>query len=281
MVLNFVFAVVEIIAGVFSNSLVLVAEALHDATDVFALGIAFVASRKAQKLPNKQNTFGFARATVIASVITSAMLVVGAIFIFFKAFERLMDPQPVDAGLVLVVALLGFFVNGFVALKVLRNKKDLNIKTLVLHMAEDALGWAAVFVSAAIILFTGFTLIDPLLTFVVGLIVFWSALRVLKEGVDVLMEGVPENLEVDKIKEALSQIKGVVRVHDLHVWSISSGFSVLTCHLGVQNIYVAKAQEISLSAKNLMKKKFDIIHSTIELECVDCEIIDGELVCKI
>lgn len=279
-VLNFLFACIEIIVGVFSNSLVLVADALHDASDVFALGIALIAAKKASSPPTSQKTFGFARTTVIAAMVNSAVLIMGTVFVFSKALERLSNPQPVQAMPVFIVAVFGLLVHSFVALGFFRKKKDLNFKALFLHAAEDALGWISVLISAVVILFTGFTLIDPLMTFIVGIFVLASAVRVLSESVDVLMESVPKDLDLGRVKETLLQIQGVVRVHDLHVWSISSGFFVLSCHLGVKNIQLADGQKIAIEAKKLLKEKFRINHSTIELECIDCEVIDGKLVCK-
>lgn len=282
MAMNFVFMVVEFVAGVFSNSLVLITDSVHDFLDILALGIAWVASRKAQAPADAKNTFGFARATVLSAIITSGILVVITVFIFLRAIDRIFHPQPVEAGIVLAVSVVGLIVNAFVASKILagRNRHDLNMKSVFLHVAEDMLSWLAAIVSALVIIFTGFTLIDPILSFVIGLIILFSAVGVLRESFGVLMESVPKSLDHEKITKALEGIEGIIRVHDLHVWSISSGFFVLSCHIGVKNIPVAEAQKISLAAKKLLAQKFGISHCTIELECVDCEIIGGELVCK-
>ncbi len=280
LLVNFVFAVLEIVIGVFSNSLVLVANALHNSIDVFALGIALIAAKKAGKDPTNQNTFGFTRATVIASVFTSSILIFTTIIILLEAIKRFSAPPQIIAGPVFWVGVVGFAINTFVALRILKNKKDLNIKSLFVHVADDALGWFAVIVSSTIILFTGFTLIDPILTILVAIIIMWAAIKVLKESIDVLMEGAPKEINTDEIRKELSKIQRVQTIHDLHVWSISPHYVVLSCHVAVEDMPVIETQKIAIEIKKTLYKKFRIIHSTIEFECSACQVIDGELVCQ-
>lgn len=276
---NLVLAVAQFAIGLATNSLALSSYAVHDFIDFISISIAYVASKKSQENPSTQKTFGYSRASVLASLATSLLLSVVTLYFLYNAVQRLYQPKPVEALPVLFASLIVFGASSFVATKILRNKKDLNVKSIFLHVLDDALGSLAVIISSVVILLTGFTIIDPIMTFIIGAIILHGTFYVAKDSLDVLMESVPSSIDLEKIRSELASIKGVEQVHDLHVWSISPTFLVLSCHLSVQDIPVSQTQQIALDAKKLLLKKFRITHSTIEFECTACKVVDGQVVC--
>jgi cobalt-zinc-cadmium efflux system protein len=280
-VLNTLFMVVELVSGILSNSLALVSDATHDFADSVSLAIMYFALGKAGEEPTLRKTFGYHRVTVLAALTNAVLLVLVTLFIFYRAYLRVVNPEPVDGAIVFLVALLGMVFNGVVAFGLLRGHEgDINMRSVFWHVAEDALGWGGVLLAGAIIMATGFYLIDPIISVLIGLIVLKAAWSILVDATNILMEAVPKGLDAEKLKEAIESFGGVRGVHDLHVWSIGSSYHALSCHALVRNMKLVELQKLGLRIKRKLAKNYGVTHATIEFECEDCSVIGGKLACK-
>lgn len=278
--LNIGITVAEFVGGFISGYLALIADAVHNLSDVAALVLAWFGSKGSQLPATKKSTYGYKRVEVITALISAISLVVIAAFIFFAAYERLMHPQPLShPALFLSVAVLGLAANGF-SVWILSSewKKSLNMKTAFLHMAYDAVSSVGVIIGAIIIMYTGQTWIDPLLSALIGLMILWSSYLVIKEGVFILLEAVPANIEFDQVHTAISRVPHVKDVHDLHIWSLSSREIALSCHVCVEVSDYGRGPEIIGAIDRLLRDQFHIGHGTIQIETDDC--VRAELLCR-
>ncbi|MDO9220806.1 MAG: cation diffusion facilitator family transporter, partial [Thiobacillus sp.] len=231
LVLTLGFAIVEVVAGWWSGSLALMSDAAHMVTDASSLGLAAAAAWLARRPPSARHSYGLVRAEVLAALINSVAMLVLIGFIVFEAIQRFSTPQPIAGGTVVVVAVIGLIVNLVVAWTLHRGEQTLNSRAALLHVLGDALGSVAAITAGIVILATGWTPIDPLLSLFVALLISVSAVRLLREAVHVLMEGVPLHIKLDTVGHDLAALPGVLRVHDLHVWTLSSGTLALSAHL--------------------------------------------------
>lgn len=268
--LNAFFTIVEFIAGIFANSLALITDSIHDLSDTLALILALVATRKAEKKPDVKRTFGYQRATILAAFINSIFLIVITFFIFIKAYERIINPQEVDGFTIFIVAILGVIINGLIVLKLSKGREDINIKAAFWHMMEDFLGWLGVIVAGIIIIFTDWYIIDPIISIIIGLIILYGVWGIIKDTVNILLEGVPKGLDVNQIKKSIEGIKNVKSVHDIHVWCLNPSSCLLSCHVRVPDMKVGESKETIEQISEMLKEKYKIIHTSIQLECDDC-----------
>lgn len=258
------FAGIEALAGWLAGSLALVADAGHMLNDAAALGIAAGAAWLAQRGVSKGYSYGLGRAEFIAALINSAALLLLVAWLVVSAIERLHQPLPVAGLAVSLVALLGLALNVFIALHLLGEAHNLNTRAALLHVLGDLLGSAAALVSGGVILLTGWNAIDPLLSLAIGGLILVSSLRLLREAVHGLMEGVPLHLDLEQVGKALARLPGVASVHDLHIWSVRSDLTVLTAHLVVHDL--ADWDEILTQAHELLRHEFNIQHATLQPE---------------
>ena len=257
------YMVVEAVGGIVSGSLALLADAGHMMTDAIALGLAYVAFRLGRRRADGQRTFGYARFEVIAGLVNALTLfgIVG--WILYEAFQRFNDPQPVLAGSMFVVALVGLLVNVFVLWYLTRGDTEhVNVKGAVLHVMGDLLGSVGAIVAAVVIWYTGWTPIDPILSIVVALLILRSTWRLLRQTTDVLMERVPSHLDYAAIGRSLAAIPGVRDVHDLHVWSMGAGEVSLSAHMGVASGDVWPA--VLAAAQRQLRERYGIRHVTLQ-----------------
>ncbi|MCD6286422.1 MAG: cation transporter [Anaerolineae bacterium] len=263
--------VAEIIGGLWTGSLALLSDAAHVFLDLFALGMSYVALRLAALPPDDRHTYGFQRMQVLAALTNGATLLLVAFEIFREAWGRFRHPAPVLAGPMLVVAVIGLVVNLVVAL-VLRehDHHDLNVRSAFLHVLGDALASVGVIVAGVVILLTGWTLADPLISVLIGVIVLLGSGRVLRTAVHILAEGAPEGMSVSQVAERMSQVAGVEEVHDLHVWTVSPGYVALSAHVVLADQALSKTQEVMDQLKETLTEKFEIEHTTIQFECESC-----------
>lgn len=276
-VLNSIFTVIELVGGILSNSLALLSDTIHDFSDSVALGISYYANQKAQSSPTKTMTFGYRRTTILAALINSTILMALTFFLFYRAYLRILNPEPVNGKMVFVIAIFGIITNGIIAFKMLRGKdKDLNIKSVFWHITEDFLGWIGVLIAGAIIYFTGAYIIDPIISILIGLIVIYSAWGIVKESANIILEGVPEGLNVQEIETEIKKIQNVNDAHDIHVWSLGTNYNALSAHVVISNMTVDQSHEILNKINTMLKEKFSIEHTTIEFECSHC---DSDRVC--
>lgn len=270
--------VVEVVGGIISNSLALLSDAAHVFSDIFALTLSFLALRLATRPPSTSRTFGYHRAEVFAALINGITLLFVSFFIFRKAYERVLVPPDIKTTEMLAVAVFGFLVNLLVALRLRGHVKDLNIKSAFIHVVGDALASLGVIVAAAVIIFTGNTVADPIISVFIGLIIVFGSLRVIRESTHILFEGTPRHIDPESVSRVILGIEGVKSVHDLHIWSICSHINAASAHILVDDVKMSHVNEISKTIKEKMEA-FDINHTTFQFECGEeggpCDINHG------
>ena len=270
--------IAEVIGGFWTGSLALLSDAGHVFMDVFALGLSFAALRMAALPPNDRHSYGFHRFQVLAALINGATLLWIATEIFREAWIRLQTPEPVLAGPMLVVAVVGLVVNLIVALALHdHDHDDLNTRSAFLHVLGDALSSVGVIVAGVVILFTGWTWVDPLASVLIATIILIGSWRVLRDAVHILVEGVPGKLTVSQVAAVMEEDPGVTSVHDLHMWTIGPGFIALSAHVLVADQLLSQTQQITDRVKRRIQEEFGIEHTTIQIECNECG--QGAMLC--
>jgi cobalt-zinc-cadmium efflux system protein len=264
-----------VVAGIKAHSLALLSEAGHNASDFLALLLSLGAVYLQQRPPSPTKTYGYSRAGVLAAFFNAIGLVVVAFFIFYEAFHRLMTPVQIHARVMIWVAALGVLMNGIIAWLLYRSSQDLNIRSAFLHMLGDTLSTAAVIGGGWAILATGSVWIDSALSFGIGALILWSALGIVRESLNILLEGTPRGMELKHIASAIAGIAGVNDVHDLHVWSIGSETHALSCHISIADIPPSASERILREVKDKLRNDFRIYHTTIQFEHVVCEVAHG------
>ncbi|WP_284644690.1 cation diffusion facilitator family transporter [Paenibacillus silviterrae] len=267
LILTAFFTVVEIIGGLLSNSLALLSDSMHMISDVIALGLSMVAIYLATKQPNARFTFGYLRFEIIASFLNGLALAIIAVGIFVEGIRRFITPEPIDFKLMLIIASIGLIVNLVLTLVLkhsMEEEENLNVQSALWHFIGDLLSSVGVIISAIIIYFTSIAWVDPLISMVIGGIIFAGGGRIIKESYLILMESVPGKFNLDEIRGAIAQVEGVEDVHEMHLWAISSDHYSLTAHVFIDE----KIQPfcIILAINETLKDKYGIEHSTIQME---------------
>ena len=267
-----VMTVVELVGGLLSNSLALLGDAGHMFTDTLALGLSVVAVGLARRPASQTRTYGFHRAEVLAALANGTILVLICGYIFYEAYQRFVDPPEVRGSLMLAVAAVGLLAN-LVGILILRSagRDNLNVRGAFLHMWGDTISSVGVIVGGVIILATGWTMVDPIISIFIGLLILRGAVKLVLESSDILLEAVPKHLDVTQISNALREIEGVRDVHDVHLWTIASGIYALSCHLVIEDRMVSGSSQIVETVNQALSQKFGIGHSTLQLECEECE----------
>ncbi len=278
--LNVLITVAEFIGGFVSGYLALIADAVHNLSDVAALILAWFGARGAQLPATKKSTYGLKRLEVITALVSAFSLVVIAVFIFLEAYKRLLNPPQLShPWLFLSIATIGLLGNGFsVWLLYSEKRASLNMKTAFLHMAFDTASSVAVIIGGIIIMKTGLVAIDGVLSIIIGLAILWSSYQVIKEGVIILLEAVPDGLDFDQVHNAIAAIPTVRDVHDLHIWSLSSTEIALSCHVCVDPAEYQNGPQLIAAINGLLREQFGIGHGTIQLETDECA--RTELLCQ-
>ncbi len=269
--LTLVFVAGEAVAGYLSNSLALLSDAGHNFADAIALGLSWYAARLARRPADARRTFGYHRAGILAALANAAGLVVIALFIFWEAAQRFRNPEPVQSGVMIGVALAAVAVNVLISVWLHAGaKSDLNVRSAYVHMLGDALASAGVAVAGVVVWATGESVADPVVSVVIGLLILWSSWGILNEAVAVLMEGVPAGLDMTALEAALAGVPGVLNVHHLHVWAVSSGVVACSCHLVVAEQSVRDGQQVVRAAAEMLRDRFRVAHTTIQVEVEGC-----------
>lgn len=258
------FAAIETIAGFAANSLALVSDAGHMLTDSLSLGLAAFAAWLARRPPSPSHSYGLARAEVVAALINSLLMLALIAFIVYEAWQRFSEPSPVQGTTVFVVGSIGLAVNLIVGWLLMRGEESLNRSAALIHVAGDALGSIAALAAGLVIMFTGWTPIDPILSVVISLLILVSTLNLLRQSIHVLMEGVPHNINLNAVGNRLAQIDNVKRVHDLHIWTLASGQVAMSAHLNLDE--VSSWPQILHDAQHLLHQEFGIGHITLQPE---------------
>jgi cobalt-zinc-cadmium efflux system protein len=263
--------VVEVIGGILSNSLALLGDAGHMLTDSLALGLSLLAVQMCCKPPDSKRTYGYYRTEILVALLNGLTLALISFYIFYQAYNRFMNPPQIKAPLMLVVAIIGLIAN-LLGILVLRrgSQENLNVKGAFLHILGDTLSSIGVIVGGIIIYFTNFYLADPIIAVLIGLIILKGAMALLFQSTDILLEAVPKHLDLELIKSELEKMEGIKGVHDIHIWTITSGIYALSGHLFIDDQMVSKTKQIVENANQLLKEKFRISHTTLQIECTEC-----------
>lgn len=271
--LNLSFTIIEILGGLYVNSVAILSDALHDLGDSFSLGAAWYLDNKSKRGANSRFSFGYTRFSLLGALINSLVLILGSVFVVSEAIKRLMNPEPTNAPGMILFALLGIAVNGYAAWKV-QGGKSLNEKVVSLHLLEDVLGWVAVLIVAIILMFTDLYFLDPALSLLVTAYVLWNVLKRLKQTMFIFLQGVPEDISLDKIKNQLLALDHVESLHHTHIWSLEGEHHVFSTHLRLENIQkFSQILEVKRKAKEVLKQ-YPFKHYTIETELDEekCEL---------
>ena len=258
--LNLSFSIFEFFGGIITGSVAIISDAVHDIGDAASIGASYFLERKSKKQPDEIYTYGYTRYSVIGSVITTLILLVGSAAVIYNAIIRIINPTEINYNGMIIFAIVGVVVN-LAAAFFTREGDSLNQKAVNLHMLEDVLGWIVVLIGAVVMRFTDIRIIDPIMSIGVALFIFINAIRNLKDAVDLFLEKAPENVDIAEIKEHISEIEGVLNVHHIHIWSMDGHNNFATMHI-VTNADHHKVKD----AVREELKEHGIGHATLELE---------------
>lgn len=275
MALTLAYVVATFYFGLRAHSLALISEAGHNVSDLLAIVLSFVAVYFQGRPATERKTFGYQRAGVLAAFVNASTLVVLSAWIAIAAIQRLNAPVAVQPKLMMAVALAGVLMNGTVATLLWRFSGDVNIRSTFLHMLGDTLSTAAVIVGGAAILFTGMTWIDPVLSILIAGMILWSSIGIVRETLNILLEGTPRNLSLGDVRGAMQSVPGVLDVHDLHVWSLGSNSHALASHITIAERPMSECSEILTGINCALRDRFHINHTTIQFETIGCETTHG------
>lgn len=264
--INLGFTILEIIGGFFTNSVAIMSDALHDLGDSLSLGLAWYIENKAEKKgATEEFSFGYARFRLLGALINSVVLIGGSIYIIYEAVTRLQNPEAVESTYMIGIAVIGVLANGYAAWRV-SGGKSLNEKVVSWHLLEDVLGWVAVLIVAIILQFKEWYFLDPALSLVITLYILWGVGGRLKDTLHLMLQGVPENINLQEVKEKLQQVAHVNSIHHTHVWSLDGQHHVLTSHLVLEKISrYAQIDEVRQQAIQAVEE-WDFSHHTLQLE---------------
>ena len=269
------YVLLTLVAGLRAHSLALVSEAGHNASDALAIVLSFVAVWFQTRPATDRKTFGYQRAGVLAAFLNALTLILIALWIALEALRRLSHPAPVGPRLMMLVAAAGVLMNGIIAAMLWRVSHDINIRSVFIHMLGDTLSTAAVIVGGLAILLTGRTWIDPALSLAIAALILWSSVAIVRETLNILLEGTPRGISLMEIRETLAHIEGVEDVHDLHVWSLGSNTHALASHITIADIPPSESNLILDQINSVLRERFRIHHTTLQFEHVVCETAHG------
>jgi cobalt-zinc-cadmium efflux system protein len=263
--------VAEILGGVFSNSLALLSDAGHMLTDALALGLSLLAMHLARRPATATKTFGYLRAEIMAALANGVVLILISVVIFYEAYQRFQATATVKGPLMLIVAGIGLVAN-IIGLYLLwhGSRKSINVRAAFWHIIGDTMSSVGVIAAGIIIQLTGWTLADPILAIVIGVVILWGAVRIVKEALDILLESVPPHVEMKKVTAAIKRVSGVEDIHEIHIWTITSGVYALSAHLKITDRMVSQSSDITILVNKILASEFNITHTTLQLECENC-----------
>lgn len=263
--LTLIILIVEVIGGVISHSLALLSDAGHVLTDIAAIGLSWFAMNQSQKPASEKFTYGYHRSGILAAFINAMTLIVIAVIILYEAINRFQHPQPVGSTWMFISASVGLIMNLYLGFG-LSKEDNINVKSAVLHMIGDAMASAGVIVGGIIILLTGWYIVDPILSVLIAFLIAFGAWKIVKQTVGILMEGTPKGVSIEDVMNTIRSVKGVLNVHDLHIWSITSGKNALSCHVVLNNQISFQDSQVVLREIEHKLQHQRIGHATIQLE---------------
>jgi cobalt-zinc-cadmium efflux system protein len=262
--LNAAFTVLELVGGIWTNSLAILSDALHDFGDSVALLVSWIFERGARRQPDASRTFGYQRLSLFSALFSASILIGGSIVIIFQAIPRFFNPELVNAWGMVGIAVIGVIFNG-AGFFLLKKGESLNEKVLSWHLLEDMLGWIGILVGGVIIYFWKIYLLDPILTVALTAFILYHVTKNLREAINILMQGVPKHINLEAVKQDILAIKGVIGLHDIHIWSLEGETDVFTAHVVLDNETLRSPEPTKQTIKETLLKHH-IEHSTIELE---------------
>lgn len=263
---NLAFVVLEFAGSYWAHSLALASDAVHNLSDLPTMALALFALYAQRRPADRRRTYGYQRSGVLAAFVNALALVAVAVFLFFKAYERLRAPVSVGTDLMFWISLAGIGVNGGIAWVMWRGRRDVNLRTVLIHNAGDAASNLAILIGAVAMARTGWYLLDPLLGFGIGVLILWSAWGVLKETTNILLEGTPPELKVEEVARAMLTVPGVSEVHDVHIWMLGSNLRALSCHVRVEEMSTRESEKVLGQLNAVLAREFHIGHTTIQFE---------------
>jgi len=282
--LTMLILVAELVGGFVANSLALLSDAGHVVTDIFALGLAWFAVVQAERPSNARKTFGYHRVGILAALANAITLILIAVVILWEAVQRFQHPQPVQPLIMFLSAGIGIAVNLYIGFGLRKEGDSLNVRAATLHVFGDVGASAGVILAGIIILLTGWTIVDPLLSLGIAALIAVGAWRILRETTDILLEAVPRGLSMPDLVRDMRKVEGVEDVHDLHVWCITSNMYALSCHVMIDDVPQSKSATILQSMNKMLNEQYQIGHATIQFECTphqeQCCSIEGLLYCR-
>jgi len=277
-VFTFVFVVVEIVAGTRAHSLALISDAFHNFTDAVALIIALVAVRLERRPATDEKSFGYQRAGILAAFINAGTLVALTAYIVFEAIQRFQKPEPVASSAMLVVAVAALVLNLSITLALRREgERDVNIRSAVVHMLGDAISSIGIIGAAILIRVTASPRWDPAISIVIGALILWSSWGILRETVNLLLEGTPSGIDPVDVSRALGEVEGIEGVHHLHIWALGPSKPALSCHLMVGDVPLRSTAAMLDQVTAMLHLRYGIVHATVQFEFAQCR--DGDLYC--
>lgn len=265
-ILNGAYTVVGFVFGLLTGSLALITDAIHNLTDNVTLGISYAANHIAARQANSRKTFGYGRATILAAVINASFLIGIALFIVNEAVQRLQNPIEVEGSIIAAVAFGGIVVNATVAYTLSKNRQDLNMRSAFIDQLFDTLSSLGAMLAGLIIMFTGIQFIDTVIALIVVTLLLYNTIKILKEATNILLEGVPEDVNINRIQAAIRAIDKVIEIDDMHIWTIRSGYNALSCHVVIDERELKNSRAIVETIKGMLRAEHGIKHATIEIE---------------
>jgi cobalt-zinc-cadmium efflux system protein len=266
MVATFGLVVAEVFGGILGHSVALLNDAVHNLSDVPALGISWLAMRWARRPADDDRTYGYHRAGTLAAFTNAVVLVLLSGWLGYEAIERLRSPVTVVEGWMIWTSLAALLVNGGITLALVRGHSDLNLRSILVHNFGDALSNIAIIVGAVVMHYTGATWIDPLLGLAIGLLVLYSSIGILRESSHILLEGRPKGTRVEEVARAILGVDQVMEVHDIHIWSLGGAHNAMSCHARIPDMHMDRCEDILTAIQKKMAEEYGIEHITVQLE---------------
>jgi cobalt-zinc-cadmium efflux system protein len=271
-IITIAFVFGEGIAGLLSHSLALTSDAAHNFADALALVLSWYGVWVARRPSTSERTFGYHRVGILAALVNAVSLVIIALLIFWEALSRLRTPEPVHGIPMIVVALIAVLMNTVISLWLKGEARhDLNVRSVYMHMAGDAISAAGVVLAGIVVAITGSSVADPVVSILIGILILWSSWAILKESVNVLLEGIPAGLSMAALQDSIGKVHGVLAVHDLHVWSIGSDMTCCSCHIMVAEQTIRSGEQVLRAVNEELNHHFGISHTTIQVEVEGCD----------
>jgi cobalt-zinc-cadmium efflux system protein len=257
---------VEVVAGYKANSIALVSDAAHNLTDVPTLVISWLATRLAMRPPTAEKTYGYHRAGILAAFVNAILLSFVALFVVLESFNRLRHPVEVQTGIMLWVSAVALVVNGGITLAVHSGRSDLNVRTVWIHNLGDALSNVAIFAAALTIRWTKAEWADPAIGILIGAMVLWAGIGILRQSSHILLEGMPSDMRLEEVAKAMLRIENVMEVHDIHIWTVGTELNALSCHIRIPDMHMEESERILAQLRETLARDFHIAHTTVQFE---------------